>query len=148
MTAPRTYAEWSVLLDELKNGTDDAEVLDAMKGGTLAWQSGVAERFAKKLTDAVNTRMNRASDRFSREMSRPGNGEGNIVRALLALRREMSFLKQVMDLPVIPEKDRAQYCQLVQAQADSMQKSLEDSAKRDRSGKLASIIRNHRVNTL
>ena len=70
MTAPRTYAEWSVLLDELKNGTNDAEVLDAMKGGTLAWQSGVAERFAKKLTDAVNTRMNRASDRFSREKNR------------------------------------------------------------------------------
>ena len=148
MTAPRTYAEWSTLLDALKNGTNDADVLPAMKSGTLSWQSGVAERFAKKLTDAVNTRMNRASDRFSRDMGRPGNGEGDIVRALLALRREMSFLKDAMNLPVIPEKDRAQYCQLVQAQADSMQKSLEDSAKRDRTGKLASIVRNHRVNTL
>lgn len=32
-------------------------------------------------------------------------------------------------------------------QADNMQKSLEDSAKNDRSGRMSSIVRNHRVNS-
>lgn len=148
MNAPHTYAEWVALLDEFKTGTNDTEVLAAMKAGTLEWQTGVADRFAKKLTDAINTRMNRASDRFQRDMGRLNAGEGGIVRALLALRRELSFLKSAMNLPVIPEKDRMQYCQLVQDQADNMQRSLEDSAKRDRTGKLGSIVRNNRVNTL
>ena len=79
-------------------------------------------------------------------MSRSGGQEGAIVQALLALRKELSFLVKAIDLPVIPEKDRAQYCNLVREQADQIQTSLEDSAKKDRSGKLSSIVRNHKVN--
>ena len=90
--------------------------------------------------------MNAASDRFQKEMSRAHGQERVLVGALLALRREMSFLSNAICLPVIPEKDRNQYKQLVIDQANTMQSSLEDSAKADRTGKLASIIRNNRVN--
>jgi hypothetical protein len=45
---PKTYAEWVYVLDLLKNKTDDAAVLQAIKNGTVEWQTGVAERFAKK----------------------------------------------------------------------------------------------------
>ena len=58
----------------------------------------------------------------------------------------MCFLSKAINLPAIPEKDRQQYHQLVISQANSMQTSLEDSAKKDRSGKLASIVRNNKVN--
>ena len=68
------------------------------------------------------------------------------MQALLSLRKEMSFLARAINLPALPEKDRQHYVQLVLSQADSMQKSLEDSAKKDRSGKMSSIIRNHKVN--
>ena len=106
----------------------------------------MAERFAKKLVDTINARMNAATDKFQKSMSRSGGQEGAIVQALLALRKELSFLVKAIDLPVIPEKDRAQYCNLVREQADQIQTSLEDSAKKDRSGKLSSIVRNHKVN--
>ena len=56
------------------------------------------------------------------------------------------FLHKAIDLPVIPEKDRQKYCQLVIDQANKVQQSLENSAKNDRSGKLASIVRNNKVN--
>ncbi len=143
---PSTYSEWTALLDMLKDKTDDEAVLDCMKKGTIVWQSGVAERFAQKLIDTVNYRMNAASDKFQREMNRSRGQESAIVRALLALRREMKFLSEVVNINAIPAKDREQYRQLVIQQADSMQKSLEDSAKSDRSGKLASIVRNNKVN--
>ena len=143
---PHTYSEWNAVLDMLRDRQDDAAVLAAMQQGTLAWQSGVAERFAKKLVDTINARMNAASDKFQKSMSRSGGQEGAIVQALLALRKELSFLVKAIDLPVIPEKDRAQYCNLVREQADQIQTSLEDSAKKDRSGKLSSIVRNHKVN--
>lgn len=143
---PRTYAEWVAVLDILKSKTDDEDVLDAMQRGTVEWQSGVAERFAKKLIDVINYRMNSATDKFQKEMSRSNGQERAIVQALLALRKELSFLSRAINLPALPEKDRQHYTQLVIAQANGIQSSLEDSAKKDRSGKLASIVRNNRVN--
>lgn len=144
---PRTYSEWVETLDLLKARTDDAAVLQALQQGTIEWQSGVAERFAKKLTDSINARMNAASDKFQKDLSFSRTQEGQIIQALLALRKEMSFLFQAINLPAIPENDRVQYCQLVREQAEYMQAALEDSAKKDRTGKLGSIIRNHKVNT-
>ncbi len=143
---PKTYYEWAAVLDRLKVKEDDDAVLAAMQKGTIQWQAGVAERFAKKLIDAINWRMNAASDRFRKEMTRSNGQERAIVQALLALRKELCFLAKAIDLPAIPEKDRQQYRRLVLEQANSMQSSLEDSAKKDRSGKLASIVRNNRVN--
>jgi hypothetical protein len=146
MNAPSTYAKWAELLDMLKNNTNDPDVLAALKQGSISWQTGVAERFAQKLIDTVNSRMNAASDKFQKDISQSTGQVGAIVQAILALRKEMAFLCTAVDLPAIPEKDRAGYCALVQGQADKMQTSLEDSAKKDRSGKMSSIIRNHKVN--
>ena len=137
---PHTYAEWAPVLDMLKNKTNDEDVLQAMLQGTVEWQSGVAERFAKKLIDAV-------TDKFQKDYLRARGQERAVVQALLALRREFRFLAQAINLPALPEKDRAHYYQLVISHADSVQSSLEDSAaKSDRSGKLSSIVRNNKVN--
>lgn len=146
ITPPHTYAEWVSVLNLLQARTDDDAVLDAMLQGTIEWQSGVSERFAKKLLDVMNDRMNYASDKFQKEMLRARGQESAVVQALLALRKEMCFLSKAIALPAIPEKDRSQYYQLVINQANTMQSALEDSAKKDRTGKLASIVRNHRVN--
>lgn len=144
---PHTYSEWVNLFAMFKEKTDDAEVLTAMQAGTIEWQSGVAERFSKKLIDSVNLRMNMATDKFQKEMNRAGGSEGAIVQAILALRKEMVFLSQAINLPALPEKERQHYLNLVLEQADNIQNSLEDSAKKDRSGKLSSIVRNHKVNS-
>ena len=147
ITTPHTYAEWATVLDQFQRKTDDEAVLRAMKSGTLNWQTGVAERFAQRLVDAVNARMDAASDKFQLDMRRSNGQESGLVRALLALRKEMAFLAQAIDLPVIPEKDRQQYVRLVRDQANRMQSSLEESARKERSGRLASIVRNHKVNS-
>lgn len=144
---PHTYAEWSGILDQLKEKRDDETLLQVMQEGTIEWQTGVAERFSKKLIAVVNYRLNAATDRFQRDISHAQGQERVIVQALLALRRELSFLSRVINLPALPEKDREQYHQLVISQANSIQKSLEDSARKDRSGKLSSLVRNNRVNS-
>lgn len=148
ISPPHTYAEWVSVLDMLKNKTNDEEVLQAMLQGTVQWQSGVAERFSKKLIDAVNERMNGATDKFQKEITRSHGQECAIVQSLLALRKELNFLSKAIDLPALPKEDRQHYRQLVVSQANNIQNSLEDSAKADRSGKLASIVRNNRVNII
>lgn len=144
---PYTYAEWVSVLEMLKNKTDDESVLHAMQNGKIEWQSGVAERFLQKLIDVVNHRMNGATDKFQKEMSRSQGQERAIVMALLALRKELLFLSKAINLPTLPDDERQRYYQLVIDQANKIQSSLEDSAKMDRSGKLASIVRNNRVNS-
>ena len=146
MTPPCTYAQWVSAFECLKEKTDDAGVLEAMKLGSIQWQSGVAERFSQKLVDAMNHRLNAATDKFQKDMGRSRGQEREIVQALLSLRKELSFLAKAVDLPAIPEKERKQYVQLVLDQANTVQRSLEDSAKNDRTGKLASLVRNHKVN--
>ena len=145
IASPHTYSEWTKVLDIFKAKEDDTGILSVMKEGTLEWQSGVAERFSKRLVEAVNTRMNAASDKFQRDMNYARGEEGAIVQALLALRKELAFLVQAMDIPALPEEYRKQYIQLVSDQAKNVQISLEDSARKDRSGKMSSIVRNHRV---
>lgn len=147
ITAPHTYSEWSNVLATFKERVNDTDVLAAMKAGSIEWQSGVAERFSKKLIDAVNARMNMASDKFQKDMNRAGGNEGAIVQAILSLRKEMVFLADAINLPVLPDAERQHYVNLVLEQANNMQKSLEDSAKMDRSGKISSIVRNHKVNS-
>lgn len=110
---PHTYAEWINLLACFTQRENDEEVLLAMQSGTLEWQSGVAERFSKKLIDSVNERMNLASDRFQQAISKSHGEEGAIIYAILALRKEMAFLAEAMNLPVLPDKDRQTYINLV-----------------------------------
>ena len=144
---PHTYSEWVEILTKLKNRVDDKEVFEAMQKGPGEWQSGVAERYSKKLIETVNLRMNTALDKFQTDMNRARGQEGAIVQGILDLRRELVFLAQAINLPALPDEEREQYRKLVTDQADKIQKSLEDSARNDRTGKLSSIVRNHRVNS-
>ncbi|MDO4312445.1 MAG: hypothetical protein Q4C52_05120 [Eubacteriales bacterium] len=143
---PHTYAEWAEVLKAYKDKTNDQDVLKAMQKGTLEWQSGVAERFTEKYLNATNNRLNMAADKFQRDYSRAAGSEGAVIQALIAMRKELAFLMQAADIPAVPEEVRGQFKDIVRKQADSVQSSLEDSAKKDRSGKLSSIIRNHKVN--
>lgn len=144
--SPSTYAAWSQLLTELSAGEDDEAVLLAMKKGTLAWQSGVAERFTEKFGHVLEDRLNRAIDGFQKGMSRV-HSENDILRLLLALRKELSFLAEAADLPALPEKIRESYKSSIYDTADRLQSSLEDSAKSDRSGRQRSLLRSTKVNS-
>lgn len=148
ITVPHTYAEWVMVLDMLKKKQDDESALLAMQQGTLEWQPGVAERFTNRLIDVVDDRMKNASEKFQKELKNSFGQERVIVQSLLALRAEMKFLLKAVDLPAIPSNHRQQLQQLIIDKVNSMQTSLENSSKSDRSGKLRNIVRNNRVNSL
>ena len=143
MKTPMIYSEWVDILNILKNRTNDEEVLEVMKKGTIEWQSGVAERLTKRLINIVNERMQYAIDKYQ---SVKYYDERGFIQSLLNLRKELKFLSEVLNIAIIPEKDREQYRDLVVNQANIIQNSLEESAKNDHSGKLLSIVKNHRVN--
>ena len=141
--APKIYADWIKVFDILKSGEDDEVILPLMQEGEIVWQSGVAERFLRKLVDTVNFRLNKAIDSFQKSRQ---SDENEIVQSLMQLRRELQFMLKVVDINTVPVKEKMELRNMIINQSNSIQESLEKSSESDRSGKLASIVKNNRVN--
>ena len=140
--APKIYADWIKVFNVLKSGEDDETILPLIQEGEIVWQSGVAERFLRKLVDTINFRLNKATDAFQRSHQ---TDENEIVQSLMQLRRELQFMLKVVDINTIPVKEKTELRNMIINQSTSIQESLEKSSESDRSGKLSSIIKNNKV---
>ena len=140
--APKIYVDWIKVFDVLKSGEDDEAILPLMQEGEIVWQSGVAERFLRKLVDTVNFRLNKAIDSFQKSRQ---SDENEIVQSLMQLRRELQFMLKVVDINTVPVKEKMELRNMIINQSNSIQESLEKSSESDRSGKLSSIIKNNKV---
>ena len=140
--APKIYADWIKAFDVLKSGEDDEAILPLMQEGEIVWQSGVAERFIRKLVDTVNFRLDKAIDNFQKSHQ---SDENEIIQSLMQLRRELQFMLKVVDINAIPVKEKTELHNMIINQSNSIQESLEKSAESDRTGKLSSIIKNNKV---
>ena len=147
MKAPTTYAEWADCLQLFASGTDDAEVLERMRQGNLDMTAGVAECFASRVNEALQTRLKRMNDRFSRSMQ-VSVDTNSLTNALLLARKEFQLLMNFVSMPVIPSEQSDLLKKALRDQANSMQSSLESSCRNDRSGVLLHCIRNNKINTL
>lgn len=144
MKAPTSYAEWSASIDALEAGLNDESVIQAMAQGNLSWTSGVANLFSERISGAFNTRLQHCAERMTRDLSQ-GADETTLVRALLDTRRSLSLLHRVAVIPSFPQMLTDHLCTEVKRYAERAQRSLEDSAKHDRSGKLISLIRHNNL---
>ena len=140
--APKIYADWVKVFNILKSGEDDENILALMQEGIIVWQSGVAERFLKRLVEAVNFRLNKATDNFQKSRQ---TDENEIIQSLMQLRRELQFILKAVDINTIPVKEKTELRNMIINQSNSIQESLEKSAESDRTGKLSSIIKNNKV---
>ena len=140
--APKIYADWIKVFNVLKSGEDDEVILPLMQEGEIVWQSGVAERFIRKLVDTVNFRLDKAIDNFQKSHR---SDENEIIQSLMQLRRELQFMLKVVDINAIPVKEKTELRNMIINQSNSIQESLEKSSESDRSGKLSSIIKNNKV---
>ena len=140
--APKIYADWIKVFNTLKSGENDETILPLMQEGEIVWQSGVAERFLRKLVDTVNFRLNKAIDSFQKSRQ---SDENEIVQSLMQLRRELQFMLRVVDINAVPVKEKMELHNMIINQSNSIQESLEKSSESDRSGKLSSIIKNNKV---
>lgn len=144
---PRTYYEWKQVFEILESGENDGEVLEAIYNGTVYWQSGVAERFNNRLIKTINKRMDKASDKMQKGLKR-ATSEGDIVNLCLAMRKEFEFLYKVINMNALPEDYKESYRDMIDNSVSTLQNSLEESAKKDRTGKLLTIIKNNRVDNV
>jgi len=145
---PVNYAEWCDLFDEIASSARDEDYVDTISKGAISWSSGVAERFIKSASDMIRTRVNNAQDVYQRQMKNARGVTSNISNAFIALNKEYRYVYKLASALPIPDEYRQQVMQMVQDQADTTQRSLEDSAKADRTGHLTTLVRNAHINRL
>ena len=144
MEAPRTYAQWSQCLERLAAGNEDEACIHAMSQGELSWTGGVGPLFAERLADEFNARLTSCSDRLTRDL-RQGRDEASVVRAILNARHALFFLHRLARLPVFAQTLRTHLEDALRKFAERAQRSLEDSAKSDSSGRLGSVLRHNNL---
>lgn len=136
-----TYAQWSECLDRLAQGVEDEQCLARMVSGQLAWGTGVGPLFVKRLSEELQRRLTACADRMTRDL-RSSAAEAQVIQAILQARSQLFFLHRLCQLPALPQTARTQLADEVRRFAERSQQSLLDSAQADRSGRLASVLRN------
>ncbi len=142
MTPPQTYAQWSDWLDRLSLGVEDEACLAQMAIGRMEWSGPSAKLFTQRLTEEYNRRLTHCATRLTQDL-RAGNDEVSIVRAILDARSKLTFLDRLGRMPNLPQLLATHLQDEVKKYAERAQSSLEDSAKLDRTGRLASLLRNN-----
>lgn len=142
MPPPRSYAEWTAWLDRLARGDDDEGCLQALHAGSLDWTPGVAPLFVQRLGDEIQRRLRVCSERLTRDLGHASE-ESRLVRALLLARQQLVFVQQLCRLPTLPQPVQQQFEVELSRFAERAQSSLLETARADRSGWLASLIRHN-----
>lgn len=140
--SPGTYAEWREVFDRLSEQEATEADWAVWNRGTLAWTSGVAERIAEQIHGVMRKRLDRIVESLQRQLGRAGH-EFQLIGAIQEARRSLRRLWPVTNLPFLPEEVRRSFERMFTEFVEQMQKSLELSAKSDRTGRLGSLIRNH-----
>ena len=148
MKSPATYGEWCALFDEMVSGVRDDQYIETVRSGSIAWSSGVAERFIRAASDMIAGRINKAQDMYKRQLAGSRGTPAGISTALHTLALEYRYVYRLAKALPIPQEYRDRMAELVRQQADQANKSLLDSAVSDRTGRLASLVRSAGVNRL
>ena len=143
MNAPTIYYEWAQVLNTMKDGTDDAAALQALQAGTLVKGPNVYERLCKRLTAVIDARFQAALDKFQKTLSHASGDQFESVmsQALSMLFNDMQLMPKLTQLPVLQDSEKQKLMEIVQNNINQIGQSLVKSAKADRSGKLASILK-------
>ncbi|MFD1417973.1 hypothetical protein [Companilactobacillus keshanensis] len=140
-----TYREWVDLLKKFDTHKNDEQVLETAKNGTLVWQNGVADRFMKRLSKSINERMSGSVKDFEKQLGNQGIPEANFVKAVHRLKKEFETMRLLINIDAIPTEPKRKLVEILFNSRKDLQKNLEESAKKDTSGKMSSLVRNNRI---
>jgi len=144
LEVPDSYAQWSDCLERLSKGLEDESCLRCMAAGRLSWTGGVATLFADRLGQEFNVRLTRCSERLTRDLQSTAD-ESSVVRAVMNARQALHFLHRLAHTPAFPEVVRTHWTDAVRKFSQRAQKTLEVSARSDRTGRLAVLLRNNNL---
>jgi hypothetical protein len=127
-------------LAALNENVNDEEIISALESGVMEWTPGVTERLLQKIQSAVEARLHYITKSLQRDLGKAAGNMELVVTALLAARGRFVFVLRLAHLKALPTNIGSHLVTSIHSCAASIQESLEDSAREDRSGRLKSVI--------
>jgi len=144
MNPPKYYSDWVKLLDLLKQpGQEDGKILSVLEQGRLEWTPGVADKLLNLTYEVIEAKLRYTTKLFQQELDNAYGQEAAIVTAILNARRRFDLLFRLCRLPVFPDDVKESLTNVVSKYVEDSQNALLESAKHDRTGHLAYIIRHN-----
>lgn len=146
----KVYSDWYKVFEEIDTweiGHTNENIILSMEAGTIDWTDGVAQRITKKLIDTVNKRLEKLNTFYNQRLAISFN-PFDITNLLIIYRKELIFIKRLDSLSMLPEDLKSGLIKDIDEYAKKVQKSLEDSAKKDLSGELKRIVWSYRVDNI
>jgi hypothetical protein len=138
--APTTYSEWISCFEILRNAGRDDELMEMISKGKVPFTQTIAQRFTGKMSEAISYRLEIAVDKFSKDLGRARGEENAIVQAILALRRQVSYLMRFVTAPVFPEQLRNKFKEEIEKNAQLLHDNLLEEVRKDPSGRLIRVV--------
>jgi hypothetical protein len=144
MKPPKYYSERVPLLDRLKQpGQEDEQLMTVLERGTLEWTPGVADKLLHHVYDVMETKLKYTTQRFQRDLDYANGEEAAVVSAIVNARHRFELIYRLCRLAVFPDEVKQALLDTVKRYVEDTQNALLDSARHDRTGRLAYTIRNN-----
>lgn len=144
------YSKWNNFFETIESwdiGYTDINIMNTLKTGTIPWNAGVAERFAKRLFELINYRIDKLNRIYNERLS-ACNDYFSLSNLLILYRKELKFLKDLTKIPALPEDISNELTTMIIEFAQKIQTDLEKSAKKDLSGEMIRIILGNRLDNI
>lgn len=144
MNPPSYYSEWIQLFYQLKElGQEDEKIISALEKGRLEWTPGVADKIVNCAYDVIEFKLKHATRLFQQELDHSRGEEAAIISAIINARYRFDLLYRLCGLSIFPEEIKESLINVVSKYVGDSQEALLESARHDRTGQLAYMIRHN-----
>lgn len=137
-----TYADWSGWFEAFARGGEDDDLLARAASSELTISSATVDSIGRRAVEALDLRLAQVGTMLQNGLRRI-RGEQDAVRAILNARSAFVLLRRYAELPCWPDALRNGLSDLVDQHVAERQKNLLRNAAEDRTGQLATAIRNN-----
>ncbi|MGG4095452.1 hypothetical protein [Paenibacillus lautus] len=137
----KTYAEWSNLLDHFLKENDEERIMQDLEAAEIEWTGVVAEKLTRRALEVLEAKFTRTVELLQLELQRARGSEPAIVVALLNTRRRFNYFNRLCHLKAFPATVRESMQQASNKFIEDTQRSLENTAKADRSGVMGNLLK-------
>lgn len=144
-----TYYEWITNIEQLKKGPRDEELLKTLYNSTIELEGNILYRFIKHINDLVRTRLKICLEKLLSKIEIIYNDNNALSLEIINIKKELSFAKKIINLPVIPEENKKIFKETLQKFANEIDESLTSSIEGiDNNGEALRMIKNSKINVL
>lgn len=144
-----TYFDWVLNLEQLKTGPRDEVLLEKLYNNTIDLTGSILYRFIRHINDVIRSRLKNTLEGILFKISSIYTDNNALSLEIINIKKELSFAKKIINLPVIPEENKKKFKETLQKFADEINESLESSVTGiDKNGEAITMIRNSKINIL